>query len=494
MLLGINVDRERIRPAKGLIAWCELCGEELIPACGDINTHHWRHKNLKECDSWKENETDWHRIWKNYFPKDWLEVVIKRNLNVHRADIKTKAGLVVELQNSSISQSDILERELFYGNMIWLINANSFKENFHIRSSVNENLRKLDIVLNIQLVENSEIEEDLAPSFKYLEGQKEKLKDLKFEFESHDRKLADLIEVFESIDERFTQIYNRYIKSFPFNYLTPQIFHNLESESILALQKISDRLEIIESDLSKKTSWIRYINELPDFKIGVDSIFKIVSFNLVSPSSYTKCKVVKKETMNTLFPIIHDLNSPSNFNFYCLQERAYTLLINLSNDLSILLKEKNELELEMNDLLRNKESELKLLKKSMRKHLLKQIKESKKKISDIINGIEYQENEIAGIEIEIEEEKKRLEEESIEYGKMIRLKQDKDRSKIMKDKKGLYSYYWKYKRPSWNNAKAPIFLDFEKHIFKIISKTELRKISKTEFIKFVNEWKYMSFS
>mgnify|MGYP000669292942 CR=1 FL=1 len=60
-----------------------------------------------ECDSWKENETEWHREWKGIFPIDWQEVIINKNDQIHRADIKTPNGLVVEFQNSSISSTDV---------------------------------------------------------------------------------------------------------------------------------------------------------------------------------------------------------------------------------------------------------------------------------------------------------------------------------------------------------------------------------------------------
>jgi len=109
--------------AKGLAASCGICGAPVIAKCGRIKIHHWAHLAEKDCDPWSEPETEWHRAWKRYFPEDCVEVTVGE----HRADIR-KDGLVVELQNSSLSVEKIEARERFYGNMVWIVNAESFAE------------------------------------------------------------------------------------------------------------------------------------------------------------------------------------------------------------------------------------------------------------------------------------------------------------------------------------------------------------------------------
>lgn len=59
--------------------------------------------------------------WKELFPKPNVEVTISRYGGMHRADIVTQSGMVIELQHSPISPYTIQEREAFYGRMIWLI-------------------------------------------------------------------------------------------------------------------------------------------------------------------------------------------------------------------------------------------------------------------------------------------------------------------------------------------------------------------------------------
>ncbi|WP_116786859.1 competence protein CoiA [Flavobacterium psychrotrophum] len=119
---------------KGGAGVCECCGAPTKAKCGSRIVHHWSHVSLIECDSWWENETLWHRNWKNQFPNDWQEVTHTdlQSGEIHRADVKTSYGLVIELQNSPISYEEQTSREQFYKNMIWIINGEKFKNTFHI--------------------------------------------------------------------------------------------------------------------------------------------------------------------------------------------------------------------------------------------------------------------------------------------------------------------------------------------------------------------------
>lgn len=113
-----NVRMEATPGAQGI---CPQCAAIVVARCGEINIHHWAHKSHVECDSWGEGEGQWHLAWKRRFPKQWREVAIQN----HRADIKSPRG-VVELQASSISSSELTERENFYGSMVWIVDASRF--------------------------------------------------------------------------------------------------------------------------------------------------------------------------------------------------------------------------------------------------------------------------------------------------------------------------------------------------------------------------------
>lgn len=111
---------EATKHAKGI---CPYCESEMIPKCGAVKIHHWAHKK-KECsDSWYEPETQWHLNWKTHFPKEDTEVILKKENTLHIADYFNKAkNYVVEFQNSSLSLDTKIEREMFYPNLIWVIN------------------------------------------------------------------------------------------------------------------------------------------------------------------------------------------------------------------------------------------------------------------------------------------------------------------------------------------------------------------------------------
>ena len=90
--------------AKGL---CVGCKAEMIARCGSQRIHHWAHKNKAEqCDHWWENETGWHRNWKDLFPVDWQEIRHEdtRTNEIHIADVKTQNGVVIEFQHSFLKE------------------------------------------------------------------------------------------------------------------------------------------------------------------------------------------------------------------------------------------------------------------------------------------------------------------------------------------------------------------------------------------------------
>jgi len=132
MIWGIK-DKERIKAKPDQEAKCDLCEGELTPKCGVVKSWHWAHKSKVDCDNWYEPETEWHVNWKNEFPKEQQEI----KMDNHRADVKTKEGLIIEFQNSSISPDDICDREKFYGdNMIWILNGETLGKGLEIRDKI----------------------------------------------------------------------------------------------------------------------------------------------------------------------------------------------------------------------------------------------------------------------------------------------------------------------------------------------------------------------
>jgi len=82
-----------------------FCGAPVHARCGDLVVWHWAHNAEAGCDPWSEPEAPWHLWWKERVPLEQREVTI----GSHLADIVVEKG-VIELQHSSISTQEIIER------------------------------------------------------------------------------------------------------------------------------------------------------------------------------------------------------------------------------------------------------------------------------------------------------------------------------------------------------------------------------------------------
>lgn len=106
----------------------------MIAKCGNpkIRVWHWAHKGRRHCDSWWENETEWHRTWKDQFPSDRQEIVHRdeQTGEKHIADVKTRFELVIEFQHSYIKPEERKARENFYQKMIWVADGSRLKRDF----------------------------------------------------------------------------------------------------------------------------------------------------------------------------------------------------------------------------------------------------------------------------------------------------------------------------------------------------------------------------
>ncbi len=124
MLYANDKEGNKITASPDILATCPGCALPVKAKCGDINIWHFSHLTGADCDTWYESESSWHKEWKEQFPVECREVVMKP----HRADIKIK-DLVIEVQSSPISASEIEERENFYGNMIWIVDIRDVNHN-----------------------------------------------------------------------------------------------------------------------------------------------------------------------------------------------------------------------------------------------------------------------------------------------------------------------------------------------------------------------------
>jgi hypothetical protein len=118
------VDGERREAERGRSGQCPGCGNAMVAKCGAVRVHHWSHAGRRNCDPWWENETEWHRAWKNHFPVAWQEIVHRADDGeLHIADVKTGDGWVLEFQHSHIRSEERRSREAFYQRLIWVVDG-----------------------------------------------------------------------------------------------------------------------------------------------------------------------------------------------------------------------------------------------------------------------------------------------------------------------------------------------------------------------------------
>ena len=121
-------NKERVKAAPKVVGQCPCCGSNLIAKCGSQKAWHWSHKGKRHCDHWWENETEWHRNWKDHFSSEWQEIVhLADDGEKHIADVKTPDGLVIEFQHSAMTMDEKNAREKFYKNMIWIVDGTRLK-------------------------------------------------------------------------------------------------------------------------------------------------------------------------------------------------------------------------------------------------------------------------------------------------------------------------------------------------------------------------------
>jgi competence CoiA-like predicted nuclease len=476
MIFALDDHGQRIKPQKNIYGFCPICFCRVEPICGLINIHHWRHQSSNDCDSWREHETEWHRKWKREFPDDWQEVVINKNGEVHRADIFTKSGLVIELQNSSISPKTISEREDFYEKIVWLINAEPFLDNFKIHSVVKSKLRFLNSVFDEDEPTNNSylisLEKLIQPIYDNISDREMSIKGL----ESKIKEFQDSISKVDIIIEKM--VLKAYYYDY-FEYRNDNVLINKANENILYKTRILTELE----NLKKRKDELSIFKKCTLFE---NSQFYYVDFNNVSSKNYSKCKVIISKSLNTIFPDIRELKSEKDFTYYSTEPLKHILIADLS---SVFLNVENEEKLKSADFNACEEKSIHfntLIKEDFTNWINNQIELKKAQVIVNRNELNEFEKELILTKNKIAKEIIRLENEKIDQKKIRTKVKEKSTTEIMQNFKGLYTYNWGHKRKSWEYSNKQLFLDWGSHIFEIIDEKYLRKITKEDFIQRIN--------
>jgi competence protein CoiA len=118
------VEGERQEAQPSLSGKCPVCSNAMIAKCGQVRVWHWSHRGTHKCDPWWESETEWHRVWKDHFPREWQEFIQRsEDGEKHIADIKTESGVVIEFQHSNLRREERESREMFYQKMVWVVDG-----------------------------------------------------------------------------------------------------------------------------------------------------------------------------------------------------------------------------------------------------------------------------------------------------------------------------------------------------------------------------------
>jgi hypothetical protein len=111
---------------------------------GHMNIHHYSHVN-SECTIPKDKDSKsiWHIFWQKIVKEKFLEKIIKKDGKIHIADIFNDDNIIIEIQHSPINYDNITEREMFYDNMIWIVDGCNVITNDEFISN------KLEIYINM---------------------------------------------------------------------------------------------------------------------------------------------------------------------------------------------------------------------------------------------------------------------------------------------------------------------------------------------------------
>ena len=138
---------QRVEAYAGGRGMCRRCNGEVIAKCGTHRVAHWAHRGMRDCDTWAEKETDWHRAWKNNFPAECQEFIQHdgQSGEKHIADVRTPHGLVIEFQHSHLDPLERAARERFYGNVVWVVDGTRLQRDYPRFASGKDDLRRTHI-------------------------------------------------------------------------------------------------------------------------------------------------------------------------------------------------------------------------------------------------------------------------------------------------------------------------------------------------------------
>jgi len=308
------VNNKKIEPTKGVTGVCPICGSKVIARCGEIKTHHWAHKN-KCTDRWWENETEWHRNWKNQFPKEWQEIVhFDDTGEKHIADVKTSENWVVEFQHSSIKSEERTSRNEFYnqsGNLIWVVDGTRRKTD--IKQFENEREFGCEICKDpplVQVFSESRLLKEWgdSPSFVFLDFGGFEQEYLQCICTVHNGKNF----ITKVTKKRFVELLNG--KKFGVNVMNRILEPLEEAEIQQEIKNKEEQIEILKESIASLNQTLKYKKTYKkDVKKGVITDKKIGYVIGICRNKYKSFdRVVASKILNNYVELLRNYNYSEN--------------------------------------------------------------------------------------------------------------------------------------------------------------------------------------
>ena len=401
----------------------------------------------------------------------------------HLADIKTQDDLVIEFQNSSISTTTIEIREEFYGDMIWVINAQEFKDNFKIWSAVKSKLRKLEQRFDTR-IEN--VEYDLNEEIKELRSEletKEKLRKDKFnELKGLQKDLLQLEESLANITQLNERIIN-YWRTSSYDYFLNSLISKIDpahKQSILTndIEAQNQKKEIEELKGLKKR-----IEDKSDIEFEGKQL-KVIEVNELSRSNYHKAILIRRDSIDTFFKVGVKIKSELEFNNLQYRIRHFLIAIDPTDALTLIeQKIKNS-----SQDIKEKEALHENIKQAMLGNLKDVLTDKISGLTNLIDSVSNQDDELiaqlSDLRIKVEMKELKKQDELTVAKQQVKDERAEKRYEVMTTNKGVYYYDWKHERTTWRVASSPIYFDMgDGTLFRKVLDGQFQKYTIEDFVK-----------
>lgn len=366
--------------------------------------------------------------------------------------------------------------------MIWVVNAQKFKDNLHLYSVVKSKLRSLDRDIgNTVLNEESDFDQQIFILEREIDRHE---RVLKYQLE----KVVNLNAVLDrlrgfamNIEGTVTNLLEAWSAGFIVDTLLSETAKNLDAfkKNMAEINQQSANLN------SKRTQLLNARNKIE----GKQSIIfdgqpmKIIEYDDLNISTYKKAVFIDRNSLNTLFHKHHRIKN--EIEFIGMRHRANAFIIaidptnainTLTNDISaidaeLVVRKVHEINL-TRELHFEFEREINRLSAELAQEIQKGDEDSSIETQDL-NQLRYKK------EMLVLKKEQRLIALAREQGQ----EREAKRGEIMKANKGLYYLDWKHERTTWQHASQTIYFDIgESYLLRRLTTNEVLKVSLEDFL------------